>query len=135
MIGIIIEDLDECDPEDELIEDLDVVTFDKQFDIYVDEFTTPLADDLDLGFQNEYFYGEYCSLNALGMLIMKLSKPGQERKIDLNEFRSRCVFEVDMDKGTLGIDASDVAEEIAKVLEKKNILKARGNTITWRKAK
>lgn len=66
---------------------------------------------------------------------MELSKPESEKKIDLDEFRSRCAFEVDMGEGTLGIDASDVAEEIAKMLEKKNILKTRGNKITWRRKK
>jgi len=36
MLKIILEDADAYDPEDEITEKMDIVTFDKLFDIYVD---------------------------------------------------------------------------------------------------
>jgi hypothetical protein len=51
--------------------------------------------------------------------------------MDIEEFADKCV----VDLGTwnvLSIDASLVAEEIARSLEKKGILKMKGNTIKWK---
>jgi len=76
------------------------------------------------------------SIAALGLLIEELVENPSEGKIDMESFADeRCVLEFQMGKeGTsMTIDASWAAEEIAKVLEKNDVIKIKGDTIKWKR--
>jgi hypothetical protein len=53
-------------------------------------------------------------------------------KIDIDAFAERCDMELE-DKGNiLEIDGTDVAEDIARVLEKNGVIKIKGDMIKWK---
>ena len=67
---------------------------------------------------------------ALAKVIKSLVEQPAKGKMDIEDFADRCVVDLG-DRNVLSIDASLVAEEIARSLEKKGILKMKGNTIKW----
>lgn len=99
--------------------------------IFVDEFTTPLVDELD-----EEFWDlnptEAEDIKSMGLLIEALTKSPRNRRMDLSEFEDGCVLELEQDMATVVIDGSDVAEELAKVLEKNGVIKIKGDRIKWK---
>lgn len=55
----------------------------------------------------------------------------ESEDFDKEGFVERCFIDVG-DEFTLSIDASLAAEEIARSLEKRGILKIKGNSIKWK---
>lgn len=106
------------------------VNLTKVYEVYLDEFYTPLFREIDDDFQEEY-YREYLKIMALGLLIDDLVEEPSKGKVDIEDFADRCVLEVG-DKDILSIDGSLVAEEIARSLEKNGIIKMKGDTIKWK---
>lgn len=120
-------DFDEEDPM--LRERLDV-DLSKEYEISIDESSTPLFRDIDEEFQDEY-YQEYQKIMALGLVVENLVETTEKGKMDIQDFAEMCILDVG-DRFTLSVDASLVAEEIARSLEKKGIVKMKGNTIKWK---
>lgn len=104
---------------------------DKSVTIYVDEFTTPLAGDIDDDFWDEY-PSEAQSLKVLGLLIEKLATSPSSRKMDFDEFIEECTLNIDDEESTLNVYGDDVAEELARVLEKSGVIKRKGDRIKWK---
>jgi len=102
----------------------------KVYEIFIDESSAPFYCDIDEEFRLEY-QPEFLKIMALAKVIQHLIEQPEKRKMDIEEFADRCVVEVG-DRSVLSIDASLVAEEIARSLEKKGILKMKGNTIKWK---
>ncbi len=107
------------------------VEFDKQYDLYIDEFTSPLFEELDEEFQESY-PEEFLRIMALGILITDLVEDSPLGKIDLGTFAERCEMDLETEGDILSIDGTDVAEDIARVLEKNGIIKMKGDTIKWK---
>jgi hypothetical protein len=107
------------------------VEFDKQYDLYIDEFTSPLFEELDEEFQESY-PREFLKIMALGILITDLVEDSPPGKINLQAFAERCEMDLEKEGDILSIDATDVAEDIARVLEKNGIIKMKGDTIKWK---
>jgi len=104
------------------------------FDVYIDEIDAPLIDDVDDEFADGYSE-EHMNIVALGMLVANLFEPPSgSRKVDLEEFKEICVATNDMDDVVMEIDGYSVAEQIAKGLEKRGILKIKGDKIKWRRS-
>ncbi|MCW7077187.1 MAG: hypothetical protein OCU18_07915 [Candidatus Syntrophoarchaeum sp.] len=122
------------DPDNEHCWVVTSVEVERCFDLYVDEFTAPLVADVDDEFMDEY-YDEYEKLSSFAMLIDHLlDPPSSSNKLSLDEFKRECIFEVEIGKRhLLDLNASLVAEDIAKVLKKNNVVKLKGDLITWRK--
>jgi len=119
-------------PDQEYLKRYIEIVVEKVYDVYVDEFSTPLFRDIDEGFKVEY-YEEYLKILGMGLLIDDMVEDPSQGKIDLRSFSDRCRLELGGDKRlTMAIDASDVAEEIAKVLEKNGVIKIKGTTIKWK---
>lgn len=104
---------------------------DKSVTIYVDEFTTPLAGDIDDDFWDEY-PSEAQSLKVLGLLIEKLATSPSSRKMDFAEFIEECNLNIDDEDSTLNVYGDDMAEELARVLEKSGVIKRKGDKIKWK---
>ncbi|MDD4651745.1 MAG: hypothetical protein PHQ34_05895 [Methanothrix sp.] len=104
---------------------------DKTVVIFVDEFTTPLASDLDDEFWDEY-PSEAQRLKSLGLLIEKLALSPSSRKMDIAEFVEECNMSLEDEGSVLNVYGEDVAEDLARTLEKGGVLKRKGDKIKWK---
>lgn len=123
-------DPQEVDPEDPLLRERLDVDLEKRYEVRIDESSSALFQDLDEDFQEEY-YREYLEIMALGVVVKDLVEFPEKGKIDTEGFAERCLIDVG-DEFTLRIDASLAAEEIARSLEKRGILKIKGDSIKWK---
>ena len=120
------------DPEPEQLKTTVGFYLEKSVGIYADEFTTPLSSELDEEFCDLY-PDEYQSLRVLGMLIEKLATSPTSRKMDFEEFVKNCTMQLKVEDGEdILIDGKNVAEELAKVLEKSDVVKVKGDKIKWK---
>jgi hypothetical protein len=103
----------------------------KSVNIFVDEFTTPLASDL-----NDEFWDEYPSeaqrLKVLGLLIEKLATSPASRKMDFAEFAEECDMTLEDEGSVLNVYGEEVAEDLARVLEKSGVVKWKGDKLKWK---
>ena len=104
---------------------------DKTVVIFVDEFTTPLAEDLDDEFWDEY-PSEAQRLKSLGLLIEKLAMSPSSRKMDFAEFVEECNISMEDEGSVLNVYGDDVAEDLVRTLEKGGVLKRKGDRIKWK---
>jgi hypothetical protein len=124
-------DPDDYDPIPEQMKcDIDFY-LEKAVNIFVDEFTTPLASDLDDEFWDAY-PSEAQRLKVLGLLIEKLATSPSSRKMDFAAFAEECSLHLEDEGNALSIDGEDAAEELARVLEKSGIVKWKGDKLKWR---
>ena len=106
------------------------VDMEKVYEITIDEASAPFYHDINDEFRHEYQH-EFVKIMALAKVIKSLVEQPAKGKMDIEDFADRCVVDLG-DRNVLSIDASLVAEEIARSLEKKGILKMKGNTIKWK---
>jgi hypothetical protein len=126
-------DMEDYPPDHKLARVKSSVNFEKSMDVYIDEFDSPLVEDSDEVFRED-FPNEYFIISVLGMMIDDLLEaPESSRKIDMDEFRDLCEFEVDFSGNILEVDAWEVADDIAKVLEKRGIVKIKGDQVKWKR--
>ncbi|MDQ1312777.1 hypothetical protein [Methanothrix sp.] len=120
----------EVDPEDPLLNERLEVNLEKMYVVSIDESSSALFRDLDEDFQ-ENFYQEYQLIMALGLVVEDLLECPEKGKMDIEDFAERCILDVGS-RFTVSVDASLAAEEIARSLEKRGMLKIKGNTIKWK---
>ena len=90
------------------------------------------SSELDEEFSDLY-PEEYQNLRVLGLLIEKLATSPTSRKMDFGEFIENCSMRLkDEDGDDLLIDGKEVAEELAKVLEKSDVVKVKGDKVKWK---
>ncbi len=125
----------EVDPEEheghKLLKRTLFVDLEKNYEVYIDEFSAPLYDELDEDFEDSY-PEEFFKIRAMGILIKSLVNEPSPGKIDMDAFAERCDLELDREGNILSIDGTNVAEEIARVLEKNGVIKVKGDTIKWK---
>ena len=120
------------DPKPEQFKTTIEFHLEKTVGIYADEFTTPLSSELDEEFSDLY-PEEYQNLRVLGLLIEKLATSPTSRKMDFGEFIENCTMRLkDEDGDDLLIDGKEVAEDLAKVLEKSDVVKVKGDKVKWK---
>jgi hypothetical protein len=120
----------ESDPEDPLLNERLDVDLEKMYEVNIDESSSALFRDIDEDFQ-EKFNQEYQLITALGLVVEDLLECPEKGKMDIEDFAERCILDVGS-RFTMSVDASLVAEEIARSLEKRGMLKIKGNTIKWK---
>ncbi|WP_348303092.1 hypothetical protein [Methanothrix sp.] len=120
----------EADPEDPLLNERLDVDLEKMYVVNIDESSSALFRDIDEDFQENY-YQEYQLIMALGLVVEDLLECPEKGKMDIEDFAERCILDVGS-RFTVSVDASLVAEEIARSLEKRGMLKIKGNTIKWK---
>lgn len=125
-------DLDDYDIDHPGAKETISVFLDKNYEIYVDEFSTTCADDLDDEFIEEY-EEEHIKIMSIGILLTDLIENHSSEKMDLQTFEDECVFAADLTDRSLRIVGYSVADEIAKILEKNGAIKIKGDTIRWKK--
>jgi RNA binding exosome subunit len=99
--------------------------------IFVDEFSTVFSENLDKEFKDEY-EEEYSRLFFLGKLISELAEP-YSVKIDMKLFSERCELQMENNGNLLKINGRRAAEELARSLEKNDIIKIKGDGIKWKR--
>ncbi|MCU0637102.1 MAG: hypothetical protein MUE87_00525 [Methanothrix sp.] len=107
--------------------DVDMV---KKYEITIDEFSASLFDEIDEEFQDE-FGDEFLKIRSMGLIIEHLVDVMEKGKMDIEDFAELCDVQFG-DKWLMNIEGSEVAEEIARSLEKMGMLKMKGNTIKWK---
>ncbi|MCQ8904031.1 MAG: hypothetical protein NQU42_08080 [Methanothrix sp.] len=109
------------------------VTLEKTYDLYIDEWSVLTSEDPDEDFFNEYYH-EALEIISIHALMLNLTESPPSGKADMESFARMCGVHMDMESGIFDIDASDVAEDLAKILEKNGVIKIKGDTIRWKKA-
>ena len=99
--------------------------------IFVDEFSTVFSENLDKEFKDEY-EDEYSRLFFLGKLISDLAE-SSSGKMDMESFAERCEFQLENNGNLLEISGRMAAGELARSLEKNDIIKVKGNSIKWKR--
>ncbi len=122
---------DEDDDESELARTTTVFTVQPRAEVYVDEFSSIFSEDLSEEFKDEYDE-EYTRLVLLGKLISELTEPSTG-KIDMEQFSERCEFQMENSGDLLEINGRRAAEELARSLEKNDIIKVKGDRIKWKR--
>jgi len=120
----------EVDPEDPLLNEILEVDLEKMYEVNIDESSSALFRDIDEDFQENY-YQEYQLITALGLVVEDLLERPEKGKVNIEDFAERCILDVGS-RFTVSVDASMVAEEIARSLEKRGMLKIKGDTIKWK---
>jgi len=107
--------------------DVDLV---KKYEITIDEFSASFFDEIDDEFKDE-FGDEFLRIRSLGLIMRHLMDVAEKGKMDIEDFAELCDIEFG-DRWRMSIDGSEVAEEIARSLEKNGMLKMKGNSIKWK---
>ena len=108
-----------------------VYTFKPMADIYIDEFSATLFEDLDEEFKDLY-YEELLTIQYIADIILNLVD-SSSGKMEMENFTKKCATRTKYDEDVLVIDGTYASLEIAKSLEKNGILKIKGNTIKWKR--
>ncbi|MCX6674703.1 MAG: hypothetical protein NTY37_13105 [Methanothrix sp.] len=122
---------DDEEEKSELARTTTVFTLEPRAQIFVDEFSAVLAEELDEEFSDEY-EREYMRLVFLGKLIFDLEEPTPGR-VDMKAFRERCEFRMESKGDLLEIDGSSAATELARSLEKNGVIKVKGDSVKWKR--
>jgi hypothetical protein len=122
---------EEKDDESKLAKTTTSFTIEPCAEVYIDEFSAILSENIDKEFKEEYDE-EYSHLFFLGKLIDELTEPSSG-KIDMEAFSERCEFQMENDGNLLEVSGQRAAEELARSLEKNNIIKVKGNIIKWKR--
>ncbi len=122
---------EEKDDESKLARTTTVFTVEPRAEVYVDEYSAILSEEMDDDFEDEY-QEEYTRLVFLGKLVSDLAEPSSG-KIDMETFSEKCEFKMENNGNLLEIDGSRAAEELARSLEKNGIIKVKGDSIKWKR--
>lgn len=125
----------EVDPEEyeghELLKRTLFADLEKSYDLYIDEFSAALYDELDEDFEESY-PEEFFKIIAMGTLMKSLVEEPSPVKMDMAAFAERCDIKLEREGHIISIDGMNVAEDIAKALEKNGVVKVKGNMIKWK---
>jgi len=80
-------------------------------------------------FKDEY-PEEYFKIIFLEKLISNLTK--LSGKMDMESFSEKCGFQIDDEGNIVVVEGRKAAEELARTLEKNNIIKVKGKSIKWK---
>ncbi len=107
------------------------VDLEKVYDIYVDEVSLAFS-RINGALYGEVFHNEQLMMYSVSQMVESLMENPSKRKIRMEEFADECCAKIKLDRETLVVDGSSVAEDIAKVLEKNGIIKMKGGLIKWK---
>jgi hypothetical protein len=122
---------DEDDDESKLARTTTIFTVEPRAAVYIDEFSAIFSEELEEEFEEEYDE-EYTRLVFLGKLISDLTEPSSG-KIDMEAFSERCNFEMENSGDLLELNGRRAAWELARSLEKNDIIKVKGESIKWKR--
>lgn len=109
------------------------VNLEKVHDIYIDEWSVLTCEDLGEDFFDEYQH-EAIEIMAVHGVLNNLTDMPPSGKMDMESFVQKCGVYMDMESGIFDVNAYDVAEDLARILEKNGVVKIKGDTIRWKKA-
>jgi hypothetical protein len=125
-------DLEDCEVGHRLARSTAFLTFAPVTQINIDEFSVALAEELDEDFHEDY-PEESIQIAGLGTLLADLAENPAQGKMDMKDFMDNCDMEVEENGNILRNVGVEAARELARVLEKNNIIKMKGDMIKWRR--
>ncbi|MDF0589923.1 hypothetical protein [Candidatus Methanocrinis natronophilus] len=84
-----------------------VLTFKPMGDIYIDEFSTTLLDDIDEEFKESY-YQEFVKIQCMADIVLNLMD-SSSGKMEREDFTNKCVTKKNYDEDVLVIDGTDTS--------------------------
>jgi hypothetical protein len=123
--------IDEEDDESQLARTTTIFTIEPRAEVYVDEFSAIFSEEIDEEFREEYG-DEYIRLFLLGTLISELTEDSSGRT-DMEAFSERCELKMENNGDLIEISGKRAAEDLARSLEKNDIIKVKGNSIKWKR--
>lgn len=128
-------DLENYEESADLVKDMVRTELEASFEslgtVYVDESSLTVSQDLDEGFKEEY-PEENFAMTALGNMIIGMMEEHKNRKMNLDEFEELCFWSHEEEGTVFSAFGDEIAEILAKALEKKDILKVKGDVIKWK---
>ncbi|NPV62107.1 MAG: hypothetical protein HPY61_05655 [Methanotrichaceae archaeon] len=107
------------------------LNLEKTYGVYIDEFSAALEEEIEDDFR-EAFPDECLKIMAMGFLMKDMVEEPGRGKTEIDDFAERCQMQFEKNGNQLDIDGRDVAEDLAKILEKNGVLKIKGNIIKWK---
>jgi hypothetical protein len=106
------------------------LTFNPKAEVFIDEFSATLVDELDEEFREEYDE-ELFKIEYLAEIISNLKK-SSSGKMGAETFYERCTFQLEDEGNILKVDGKRAGQEIARSLEKNGVIKVKGDIIKWK---
>lgn len=107
------------------------LTFNPKAEVFIDEFSATLVDELDEEFGEEYAE-ELFKITYLSEIISLLMK-SSSGKMGAETFYERCALQIEDDGNILKVDGKRAGQEIARSLEKNGVVKVKGDSIKWKR--
>jgi hypothetical protein len=126
----ILADPESYDEDHKMAKTTTVLTIEPRAEVYIDEFSTTLSKNIDEKFKDEY-PEEYFKIIFLEKLISNLVETSSG-KMDMDAFSEKCGFEIDDEGNILVVEGRKAATELARTLEKNDIIKVKGKSIKWK---
>lgn len=119
-------------PEHPLLRTNIPVKLRRTYGLYIDELSLLASEDPDDDFFDEY-HKEVLQIIAIQTILHNLTEMPPSGKADIDSFAQMCGITIDMERGIFDVDASGVAEDLARILEKNGVVKIKGDIIRWKK--
>jgi len=108
-----------------------VLTFQPWTEVYIDEFSATLAEELDEVFKEEYDE-EFFNIDYLAEVIFNLME-SSSGKMDMETFTEKCEIQMEHKGNTLTVTGRNAASNIARSLEKNGVIRVKGNSVKWKR--
>jgi hypothetical protein len=129
-------DLEDYEESADLVKDMVRTELEASFEplgtVYIDEFSLAVSQDLDEGFKEEY-PEESFAMTALGNMIIGMMEEHKSGKMDMDEFEELCFWSHEEEGTVFSAFGYEIAENLAKALEKNDIIKIKGDVIKWKR--
>ena len=107
-------------------------TLKKLAEVFVDEISAAKNPDLSVDFL-ERFPESAGFATMIGEIVSDMIERPESGRMDKKEFVKRSRKEVEEQGNYMTIDFSEGADELARTLEKKDMIKIKGNMIKWKR--
>lgn len=108
-----------------------VLTFQSWTEVYIDEFSATLAEELDEVFKEEYDE-EFFNIDYLAEVIFNLME-SSSGKMDMETFSEKCEIQMEHKGNILAVTGRNAASNIARSLEKNGVIRVKGNSVKWKR--
>jgi hypothetical protein len=127
----ILVDPEGYDEDHRLAKTTTILTIEPRAEVYIDEFSSTLSKHINEEFRDKY-PEEYFKIIFLEKLISNLVETSSG-KMDMESFSEKCGFQIDDEGNILVVEGRKATEELARALEKNDIIKVKGKSIKWKR--
>jgi hypothetical protein len=103
----------------------------RRIEVFVDEISAGEAPELSDEF-SEMYPAEFNMVMAISKVVHILIAGPESRRADMSEFSEQCVQRMVDEGDMVVVDLEDGADHLVRALEKRGIVKVKGNIIKWK---